>query len=186
MTWVDGVLLLVMVISAILAFLRGFVQEFLGIAAWIGAGLGAFWLQDGVAPFVEGTVEPRWLAEGIVIGSLFLIILVILKLLIHALAGKVQKSPLGGVDRSLGALFGLARGAVMGMLAYVLAGLVFPAVDQWPEPVREARALPHVVDGARWLVDLLPEEYRPRIAAPPARRLPTQDDLLRPPARART
>jgi membrane protein required for colicin V production len=186
MTWVDGVLLIVMVISAILAFLRGFVQEFLGIVAWIGAGLGAFWLQESVSPFIEGSIEPRWLADGIVIGGLFLIILVVLKLLIHALAGQVQKSPLGGVDRSLGALIGLARGAVIGMLAYVLVGLVFPAVDQWPEPVREARALPHVVDGARWLVELLPEGYRPRIAPPPERRVPTQDDLLRPPARSRT
>ncbi|MCX8134731.1 MAG: CvpA family protein [Roseococcus sp.] len=186
MTWVDGVLLFVMVVSGILAFLRGFVREFLGIAAWIGSALAAFWLEQPVSALIEGVIEPRWLSEALVIGGLFLAILVVLKLLIHALAGRVQESALGGVDRSLGALFGLARGAVIAMLAYVLAGLVFPAVDQWPEPVREARALPHVVDGARWLVELLPEEYRPRIAAPPERRLPTQEDLLRPPARSRS
>jgi len=185
MTWVDGVLLLVMVVSAILSFMRGFVQEFLGVAAWIGAAFAAFALQDTFSPMLAGTVEPQWLADAIVIGGVFLAVLIVLKLLIHAIAGKVQQSPLGGVDRSLGALFGLARGAFLAVLAYVIAGLFVPAVDRWPEPVREAMALPHVVDGARWLADRLPEEYRPRIAEPPARRLPTQDDLLRPQARDR-
>ena len=186
MTWADGILLLVMVASAILSFLRGFVREFLGIAAWIGAAIAGFSLRDHVVPLMEGTVEPDWLADGIAVGGVFLVVLVLLQLVIHALAGRVQRSALGGVDRSLGAIFGLARGAFIAILAYVLAGLFVPAIERWPEAVREARALPHVVDGARWVVGLMPEEYRPRIAAPPERRMPTQEDLMRPPARNRT
>ncbi|WP_431303855.1 CvpA family protein [Sediminicoccus sp. BL-A-41-H5] len=186
MTWADGILLLVMVASAILSFLRGFVREFLGIAAWIGAALAGFALLDHLRPLMAGTIEPDWLADGVAVGGVFLIVLVVLKLLIHALAGSVQRSPLGGVDRSLGAIFGLARGAFIAVLAYVLAGLFVPAIERWPEPVQEARSLPYVVDGARWVVGLMPEEYRPRIAAPPERRVPTQEDLMRPPARNRS
>ncbi|HEV7458558.1 MAG TPA: CvpA family protein [Roseococcus sp.] len=185
MTWVDGVLLFVMVISAILSLLRGFVQEFLGVAAWIGAAFAAFALQESLTPLLAGVVEPDWLADAIVIGGTFLVVLIVLKLLIHAIAGRVQDSALGGLDRSLGFLFGLARGAFLAVLAYVVAGLFVPAVDRWPEPVRDAMALPYVVEGARWLAERLPEEYRPRIAEPPERRMPTQDDLLRPPARDR-
>ncbi|WP_424810814.1 CvpA family protein [Roseococcus sp. YIM B11640] len=186
MTWADGILLIVMVVSAILSFLRGFVREFLGVAAWIGAAFAAFALREPLAAMMEGTVEPDWLADGVAVGVVFLVVLVVLKLVIHALAGRVQSSPLGGVDRSLGAIFGLVRGAFIAALAYVLAGLVVPAVERWPEAVREARALPLVVDLARWVVALMPEEYRPRIAAPPERREPTQEDLMRPPARSRT
>lgn len=186
MTWADGILLLVMVASAILSFLRGFVREFLGIAAWIGAAMAGFLMRDHLAPLMEGTIEPDWLADGLAVGGVFLIVLVVLKLVIHALAGSVQRSPLGGVDRSLGAIFGLARGAFIAVLAYVLAGLFVPAIERWPQSVQEARALPYVVNGARWVVGLMPEEYRPRIAAPPERRVPTQEDLMRPPARNRS
>ena len=186
MTWADGILLIVMVASAILSFLRGFVREFLGIAAWIGAAIAAFTLREHITPLMEGTIEPDWLADGIAVSLVFLVVLVVLKLIIHALAGSVQRSPLGGVDRSLGAIFGLARGAFIAVLAYVLAGLFIPAIERWPEAFREARALPYVVDGARWVVGLMPEEYRPRIAEPPERRVPTQEDLMRPPARNRT
>lgn len=185
MTWVDGVLLLVMVLSAILAFLRGFVREALGIGAWIGAAFAAFAFRGLVRPFMEQLVREPWIADGLAVAAIFLVVLIVLKLVIHVLAGKVQASPLGGVDRSLGALFGLARGFVIAILAYVLAGLLEPDTGQWPEPVREARSLPHVADGARWVVGLLPQEYRPRVAAPPERRVPTQEDLLRPPARNR-
>lgn len=186
MTWVDGVLVFVMVISAILAFLRGFVRESLGIAAWIGAAVAAFSFRDLVRPMLLPIVEKAWVADGLAVGLIFLVVLIVLKLVIHALANRVQGSVLGGVDRSLGALFGLARGAFIAVLAYLIAGLVVPDTASWPEPVREARALPSVVDGARWVVGLLPEEYRPRIATPPRWREPTQEDLLRPPARNRT
>jgi membrane protein required for colicin V production len=186
MTWVDGILLLVMVISAILSFLRGFVREFLGIGAWIAAAFAAFSLRGALRPVFASMVEAEWVADGIAVAVIFLIVLVVLKLIIHALAGRIQASALGGVDRSLGSLFGLARGFAIAILAYVLAGLLVPDTGTWPEPVREARALPYVVDGARWVVGLLPEEYRPRIATPPIRREPTQEDLLRPPARNRT
>lgn len=186
MTWVDGVLLLVMVLSGILAFLRGFVREALGIGAWIGAAFAAFTFRGLVRPFMSQLVREEWLADGLAVAAIFLVVLIVLKLVIHVLAGKVQASPLGGVDRSLGALFGLARGFVIAILAYVLAGLLEPDTGQWPGPVREARSLPHVADGARWVVGLLPQEYRPRVAAPPERRVPTQEDLLRPPARNRT
>ena len=186
MTWVDGVLLLVMVLSAILAFLRGFVREVLGIAAWIGAAFAAFALRGLVRPFMDEVVQADWLADGLSVAAIFLVVLIVLKLVIHVLAGSIQASPLGGVDRSLGAVFGLARGFFIAICAYALAGLLEPDTAQWPAPVREARSLPHAADGARWVVGLLPEEYRPRIAAPPERRVPTQEDLLRPPARNRT
>jgi membrane protein required for colicin V production len=64
MTWVDGVLLFVMVISAFLAFLRGFVRESLGIAAWIGAAVAAFSFRDLLRPLLMPLVERDWVADG--------------------------------------------------------------------------------------------------------------------------
>ncbi|WP_200306322.1 CvpA family protein, partial [Paracraurococcus ruber] len=139
-----------------------------------------------VTPLLDGTVEPDWLADALATGGVFLLVLIILKVIIGQVARIVQDSVLGGTDRALGLVFGVARGAFFVALAYILAGMVLPATDRWPEAVRDARSLPLVVDGSNWLVAQLPPEYRPRVVTPPARPGPTQDDLLRPPARNRT
>lgn len=186
MTWVDIALLVVIGLSAIIAFFRGLVAEVLGIGAWIGAVALAFLLQPTALGYVRPHVEPPWLAEVIAVGGVFLVTLVILKLLIGWIAGHIQRSMLGGVDRTLGIPFGLARGVFLAVLAYVVGGLFVPTADKWPDAVRDARALPHVAEAAAWVVDAMPAEYRPRLPDLPSRRVPTQEDLLRPPARSRT
>lgn len=180
MTWVDGVCIGVLVASAILAFWRGFVRETLGIGAWVGAVVAAFALRPVIKPFFDAFVTPPWLADGLAVGSVFLVVLIALTLVVNAIANRVEASALGGMDRSLGAVFGLARGAFIVVLAYIVGGLFLPATDRWPEAVLDARALPIVVSGAQTVANMLPAEYRPRIATPPERRVPTQDELLRP------
>ncbi|GGC26457.1 hypothetical protein GCM10011504_00930 [Siccirubricoccus deserti] len=186
MTWVDGVVVAVLAVSAVLAFLRGLVHEVLGVGAWIGAAVLALALRPQVAPLLQDTVEPPWLADALASGGVFLVVLLVLKLIIGAIARRVQDSMLGGTDRALGLVFGVARGAFLVILTYIICGMLLPAADRWPEPVRDARSLPLVIDGARWLVAQLPPEYRPRVAEPPVQRGPTLDDFMRPPARNRT
>jgi len=124
-------------------------------------------------------------AEALAAASVFAVVLLVLKLLIAFVANRVQDSVLGGVDRALGLVFGLARGAFLVVLAYILGGLLV-TTERWPDAVREARSLPLVADGALWLAAQLPPEIRPRVATPPGQPGPTQDDLMRPPARNRT
>jgi len=186
MTWVDFVVLGVLLLSAGLAFFRGLVREVLGIGAWVGAAVVGLLAEPYVKPWMAGHVQPDWLATGLAVGAVFLVVLVVLKVMIHWLAGKVQRSALGGVDRALGLVFGLARGAFVVVLAYILGGLAMPAADRWPEEVRQARSLPLAADGAEWLVAHLPPEFRPRLPEGTGRQDPTMDQLLRPPARSRT
>lgn len=186
MTWVDGVVLAVLALSAIIAFFRGMVREVLGVGAWVGAVLAALVLREDVSRFFDDMVKEPWMAEALAAAGVFVVVLVVLKLLIAFVANRVQDSILGGPDRALGLLFGLARGAFLVVLAYILGGMVLPATERWPEAVREARTLPFVVQGASWLADQLPPDIRPKVAVPPGQPGPTQDDLMRPPARNRT
>jgi membrane protein required for colicin V production len=186
MTWVDFVVLGVLLLSAGLAFFRGLVREVLGIGAWVGAAIVGLLAEPSVKPWMAGHVQPDWLATGLAVGAVFLVVLILLKIIIHWVAGKVQRSALGGVDRALGLVFGLARGAFVVVLAYILGGLAMPAADRWPEEVRQARSLPLAADGAEWLVAQLPAEFRPRLPEGTGRQDPTMDQLLRPPARSRT
>ena len=179
MTWVDVVILAVLAISGLLAFLRGFVREVLGIGAWVGAAALAIWATPRILPTFE-----RWLhgqpgiAQPAAFGVVFVIALVVLLLICHAIGKAVRRSALGGLDRTLGLLFGLLRGAAVVVLAYMLAGMVIPA-DRWPEPVLNARALSLAYEGATWSAHWLPADYRPRLYPPPAGRPTTEEALLR-------
>jgi membrane protein required for colicin V production len=108
------------------------------------------------------------LADTVALVAVFVVVLILLSLVAGAVAGAVRDSVLGGLDRTLGLLFGLARGAVLVCAAYILVGLAI-AVDQWPPPVLNARSLPFVYRGADWIVAHVPTEYRPALAPPPGR-----------------
>ncbi len=185
MTWVDGVILAVIAVSAVLAFFRGLVREVLGVGAWIGAILAALTLRPRVLAVIGDAIQPPWLAEAVAAAGVFLVVLLALKIIIALIARKVEDSILSGTDRALGLVFGLARGAFVVVLAYIIGGLLFPATERWPEAVRNARALPVVADAARRLVTVLPETERPRLVAPPLDSGPTMEDLLRPAPRNR-
>ena len=185
MTWADLIVLAVLVVSAAMAFMRGFVEEVLGVGAWIGAAMAGLALQPMVRPLLGG-IDPPWLADALAVAGVFLVVLVVLKVVIAFVARQVQDSALGSTDRALGLLFGLVRGAFLLVVAYILAGMVLPGVDRWPAVVRDARSLPLVASGADWVVAKLPPRFQPSVLLPPLRPGPSLEDLIRPPARNRT
>ena len=94
------------------------------------------------------------LAAGI---AVFVISLAILSILTSAISKRVQNSTLNALDRSLGFLFGLARGGILVCLLYVAIKWMMPIVDQ-PAWLRGARAMPLIETGAQQLRALIPEE----------------------------
>ncbi len=178
MTWVDLAVFGLLAISGLLAFVRGMVREVLGIGAWAGAVAAGIYALPAMRSSVSRWIHtPEWVDPASFF-IVFLAALIALMLLARMVGSLVRGSPLGGVDRTLGLVFGLARGAVIIMIAYILAGMVFP-IDRWPEPVLAARTLPPIYEGALWVRGQLPEAYRPRIYAPPSGPVTTADDLLR-------
>ena len=177
MTWVDLAVIAILVVSALLAFMRGLVREVLGIGAWVGAVMAAAW---GL-PYLRPTVR-QWLGaspwvDPIGFVAIFLVSLIVLMLVARGIGRAVRGSPLGGLDRTLGLVFGLVRGAALVVVAYIVAGMVVP-LDRWPDPVQDARLLWPAYEGARWAVHQLPADYRPRLYAPPAGRQTTAEALL--------
>ena len=150
-----GVVVLLL-ISAVLAYVRGLVHEVLAVAAWIGAIFATIYGFPYLRPYAREWVEIDLVADfgaGVVI---FVVALVLLSMLNRRISKKVKDSALNAVDRSLGFLFGLLRGALIVCIAYIGLGLVYPKDDQ-PEMVRQARALELVEPGAEILTSLIPE-----------------------------
>lgn len=177
MTWVDLVALAVLAISALLAFMRGLVREVLGIAAWAGAGFAAYAGLPFARPQAQAWFGDAYWVDPATLSVIFVVSLIVLMIVAHTIGRAVRASPLGGLDRTLGLVFGLARGAVLIIVAYIVAGMVVP-VDRWPAPVQNAMLLQPAYDGARWVVQRVPVDYRPRLYAPPTGRQATADDLL--------
>lgn len=154
----DVVVAVVVLVSALFAFYRGFVREALAIAGWVGAAFATVWLYPVARPFADEWLEEAWLGDVATGATIFLVSLVILWLVAHAIVIRVKDSPLNALDRSLGFLFGLARGVVLVALAYMVATRAFwhdgEARPRW---LAEARSLPVIDRSAGLLIALVPE-----------------------------
>jgi len=177
MTWVDLVVLAVLAVSALLAFMRGLVREVLGLGAWVGAVAAAFWALPYARPRFQEWLGPSQWVDPIAFAGVLLVTLIVLMIIARWIGALVRDSPLGGLDRTLGLVFGLVRGAALVILAYIATGMVVP-LERWPEPVLEARSLYFAYQGAVWVRDRLPVEYRPRLYPPPPGRATTAEALL--------
>jgi len=151
----------VLILSALLAFSRGFVRESLAVAGWIGAGFASLYLYAPLNPFVRKYVPVTIAADAITVAGVFILTLVVISILSHRIAVTVRESAIGALDRSLGFVFGLVRGAAIVVVAYMLLTWLIPAADH-PDIVREARVTPWVQRGADVLIQLVPETNKAR------------------------
>jgi membrane protein required for colicin V production len=154
LTVADGAVLAVLVLSGLLAFARGFVQEVLSVAAWIGAIIAVIFALPLVRPLAQQVIDQPLVADIAAGGAIFLVALIVLSILTGMIAKRVKSSQLNAVDRSLGFLFGAARGALVVCLAYLAVNWLVPPHDR-PTWLREARSLPLVESGALWLKDVV-------------------------------
>jgi membrane protein required for colicin V production len=175
MTSADVVVLAVMILSGLVAFMRGLVREVLSIVAWLGAALVAWKFKPVLVPYL-GWMPQEWTDPAAYI-VIFLVSLIVFSIVASTISGAVRSSAVGGIDRTLGLAFGLARGVVLAIVAYIVGGLAIPP-ERWPEQVLDARSLPLIYQGAEWLARQVPEEYRPKVETPPAPRQPALNSLL--------
>ena len=149
----------IIALSAIFAFARGFVREALSIIAWVGAGAITLYGFNWVYGQIEPRVHDRLLSQLAAGFGLFVISLVVLTILTGMVLRTVRASGLSPIDRTLGFIFGLARGAFLVCLAYLLL-VVSVQPDDWPAWIREAKSEPYLHEGADVLRSFLPESLK--------------------------
>ena len=155
---IDILVALIIVISALLAFGRGAAREVLGIGAWVGAGVATFFAFPHARPIARDLIPSSMLIADVVAGvAVFVVVLVILTIINQTISGRIQRSRGGALDRTLGFIFGILRGAALVCIAYMLFGSVLQQSD-WPPWVDEARTLPYIKQGVAALREVVPEE----------------------------
>jgi len=166
MTSVDLVVLGLMFLSGLIAFTRGLVREVLSGVAWVGAAAVAMTFVPASRPHIVPYMpSPEW-ADPVGFIVLFIVSLIIFSLIAKTIAHAVRSSAIGGIDRTLGLIFGLARGAALAIAVYIFACMAIPP-EHWPPPVLESRSLPYIYSGAAWVAKMMPPEYQPQVPPPP-------------------
>src|SRR3546814_20419830 len=110
---VDLIVIAVLLLSALLALFRGFVKEVLGIAGWVAAVAATIFFFPIVRDIVRSYIDSRLIADIVTGAAIFLPTLILCSLLTHWISEQVRASAVSAVDRSLGFVFGLARGALV-------------------------------------------------------------------------
>lgn len=155
----DLILIGIMLLSGVLALMRGFTREVLSLVAWGLAALAAYYairqqnLIDLALPYLDKPI----LAQIAVGAVAFIIVLIVVSVIMVKISDLVVDSSAGGFDRTLGFIYGLVRGLVLVAIAYLFYGWLLPYERQevW---VREAKSLPMIKTVGEKLCALMPPD----------------------------
>ncbi len=156
-TLLDIVLIVVMLISGLLAMVRGFMREVLSITAWILAAAATLYSYGKLLPYAKEYFNSDVVAAVAVVGSVFLLTLLVVSVLTIKVSDMVLDSRVGALDRTLGFLFGLGRGLIIVVVAFQFFTWLVPDRSQ-PDWVKSAKSRVVLAGTGQWLISMLPED----------------------------
>jgi membrane protein required for colicin V production len=156
-TLLDIILLMVMLISGLLAMIRGFMREILSIGAWGVAAVVTLYSYSRVLPMAKQYFTSDTVAAAVSVGGVFLATLLIVSIITARISDMVLDSRVGALDRTLGFLFGLGRGLVIVVVAFLFFAWLVPDRSQ-PEWVRSAKSKLVLQNTGQWLMSMLPDD----------------------------
>ncbi|AWC24728.1 CvpA family protein [Aminobacter sp. P9b] len=155
-TLLDGILVGFTLVSAMLAMVRGFSREVLSVASWAAAAAAAFFFYKPVVPYVQPYIDNEKIAMAAAAGIVFIVALIVVTIITMKIADFIIDSRIGALDRTLGFLYGAARGILV-----VAVGLLFfnwLVGDKSPAWVSEAKSRPLLESIGTTIENMLPED----------------------------
>lgn len=161
MTGLDYALLGVMALSIAWGVWRGLVREVISLAGWVIAFLAANLLAGPLAEYLPRSIENAELRVLLAFIAVFIVVLAVTTLAGALLAKLLKAAGLGGLDRTLGALFGFARGLLIALAFALAAGLTsLPRSPIWKESASGAALAQAALAVRPWLPPALAERLR--------------------------
>ncbi|WP_306226204.1 CvpA family protein [Bosea beijingensis] len=160
-TILDLVVIGVVLISALLAAVRGFTREVLAIASWVAAAAVAWVFHPQLVPFIKQYIPASSAQDTIAlvaaIAALFLGTLIVVSLITARISDFVLDSRIGALDRTLGFVFGAARGLLLAVIGYLFFAALVGA-EKMPVWAKDAKAKPMLEETGRSLISMLPQD----------------------------
>ena len=156
----DIAVLVIVFLSAILAMVRGFSREVLSVGSWAaaaGAALAvALWKENPFVPFVLNYVENETIAMIVTIAIVFLVVLIVVSIITMKISDFIIDSSIGALDRTLGFMFGAARGVLLFVVAIGMFNWLAP--QEQPDWIANAKSKPFLDNAANSLIEFLPTD----------------------------
>jgi membrane protein required for colicin V production len=157
-TILDMIVIGVVLISALLAALRGFTREVLAIGSWAVAAFAAYMLHPQAIPLVQQYVTTnKSLLLPVAAGGIFLLTLLVAYFLTSKLSDMILDSRIGALDRTLGFIFGAARGLLLAVVGWLFFSWLAPEERNQPVWIKDAKLKPMLISAGDTLRGLLPD-----------------------------
>lgn len=153
-----GVLVL---ISAILATARGLTREVLSLATWAGSAAIAIYMWQYHPEIARGYIAEQIVADVATVVVTFIVALIILHLITMRIADFVVDSKVGPLDRTLGFLFGVARGVLIAVVLVIFGIWLMP--NNLPAWAADSRSLPVLKGFGDSLIAALPPDLEKQV-----------------------
>lgn len=154
MTWADYVIVFVCLASGAFGFWRGFMKEVISVATWLGAIWVAWRFAWAVEPMLgEWITAPDlkiWAARVLI----FVVIVVAGGLIAWLARALIRHTGLSSTDRTLGGLFGAARGVLIVGLAVIAMDLAGIDENPWWQSAKLRPFGDRVAAGIRYYAEL--------------------------------
>ena len=161
MTWLDYAIIAVLVISIVVSALRGVVREIMSLGGWIIAFLAANLFAGPLAAHLPQLIAGETLRALAAFLAIFICALILTALVGMLMSRLVNAVGLGAADKALGALFGLARGMIVILVAALLAGLTSAPRQAWWKDSVSGEPLKHTALALKpWLPDSFAQRLR--------------------------
>lgn len=163
-TLLDVIVIAVMLLSALLAMVRGFTREVLSVVSWIAAAAATFYFFPMLQPWMHEqiSIEPRIIVDVITGAVIFIGTLILVSLVTIRISDLVLDSRIGPLDRSLGFIYGAARGFVLAVIAFLFFGWLVPERSQ-PVWAQNAKSRVLLENTGESMLALLPEDLEETI-----------------------
>ncbi len=155
MNWVDYLIIGIILISAGISVVRGFIKEVLSLVSWAVALWVAVMFYAHLASLLTSYIDTATLRFFIAFIILFIVTLILGALVNHLISQLVEKTGLSGTDRALGVMFGILRGVAIVTILVLVAGVTPMPSDNWWQ---DSLLLQHFEDLAVWVKQLLPAD----------------------------
>ena len=163
LTFIDYAVILVLITSAIFSILRGMTREFLGLVGWVVSVVVAHFARPVLEGPIADVINAEGLSEALAWGLPFAATVIVWFLLASLVSPGLTRAGLGSLDRWFGVIFGLIRGYLLVLVAFIGAVLLLEGESKLPESLLEAQSTPIISQSARYFAQYTPNAYADKL-----------------------
>ena len=163
LTIVDYSVVFVLFISAVFSTLRGMTREFLGLLGWIVSVMAANYAKPLLEDPISDLINADGLNAALAWGLPFATTVIIWFLLASLLSPGLTRAGLGSLDRWLGVFFGMARGYLLVLFAFIGAVLALEGENNLPATIQNAQSTPLFSHSAQHFASFMPDDYSDKL-----------------------